>query len=69
MVGLQKSLHKGIEVEEKKLQKECTDFNIYVTAAVEFHFSLTQFYHHVQLTGDHFLLLIFLNKHSCPKTI
>lgn len=70
LVGLQKPLYKGIKVEEEKLwQEECTDFNIYVTEVIEFSFFLIQLYHQAQLVGNYFLLLFFLNKHSCPRMI
>lgn len=39
-------------------------FNTYVIDALEFYFSPTQFSHHAQLTRDHYLFLLFLNKYS-----
>lgn len=65
MVGLQKPLHKGIEIEEEKLWKEeYINFNIYVIEAVAFHFCVI--ISPAQLTENHFLLLFLLSSIHTP---
>lgn len=68
LVGLQKPLYEGIEVEEKKLWKDCTDFNIHVTEAVVSFLPNTILSSRSTNWGS-FFTSDFFNKYSCPKTI